>query len=94
MDVILVKSIQIFKDLDSTRRSFNKDHIILILLILYENNPSGIIKNGSMLKYFEAKFNEHLENMASCQRHALYDVPTEEEAYSLVFPIYEKIYST
>ena len=94
MDVILIKSIQIFKDLDSTRRSFTKDCIKLILLIFYKNNPSGIRKKGSMLKYFEAKFNEHLENMASCQSRALYDVPTEEETYSLVSPIYEKIYST
>ena len=69
---------------------FNKDQIKSILLIFYKTNPSVSIKKGSMLKYSEAKFNEHLENMASCQRRALYEVPTEEEAYSLVSPIYEK----
>ena len=38
-----------------------------------------------MLKYFEAKFNDCLENIVSHQRRALSDVPTEESNDS-IFP--------
>ena len=63
---------------------FNKDQIKSILLIFYKTNPSVSIKKGSMLKYSEAKFNEHLENMALCQRRVISYAPTEEGDYLLV----------
>ena len=81
---ILSKYIQIFKDIESTGRSFNKDHIKPILLLCYETNPSSIRKKGDMLKYLEAKFDKNTHKMVSHQRCALPDL-TSKEAYDSLF---------
>ena len=59
LDGILSKAIQMFKYGDSTGRRSTKEHIKPILLLFYETNPSRSIKKGVMLKYLEAKFNDH-----------------------------------
>ena len=75
-------------------REITKNTIKSILLLCYKNNTSSIIKKGAMLKYLEAKFDEHPENMVSLQRYALTDVPAEELNDSLLEPIEEENEST
>ena len=54
---ILREAIQMFKDGESTGRSFTKDHIKSILILCYKTNPSRSSRKGAMLTYLGAKLN-------------------------------------